>query len=114
MAEQIVWKVTRMDGSHCFFGHHGLARAAARGTGTVEEVRIKHAVLSVVGREEPAFETERTTTIEAAGHRLALELECLLLDTKDLPTVSRWWDTGMEALVAWQALHEYNGPRLGD
>jgi hypothetical protein len=114
MAEQIVWKVTFMDGSHCFFGHHGLAIASARGTGTVEEVRIKHAVLSVAGREETGFEHERTADLEAAGHRLAIELECLLLDTKDLPTVSRWWDTGMEALVAWQALHEYNGPRLCD
>lgn len=112
MAEQIVWKVTRMDGSHCFFGHHGLAIASARGTGTVEEVRIKHAVLSVVERENT--EDGRAADLEAAGHRLAMELECLLLDTKDLPTVSRWWDTGMEALADWQALHEYNGPRLGD
>lgn len=51
---------------------------------------------------------------EAAGHRLALELECLLLDTKDLPTVSRWWESGMKALEEWQRLFPYNGPRLGD
>lgn len=49
-----------------------------------------------------------------AAHRLALELECLLMDTKDLPTVSRWWDTGMQALEEWQKLFPYNGPRLGD
>ena len=61
----------------------------------------------------PAF-LLREADLESAGHRLALELECLLMDTKDLPTVSRWWETGMEALAAWQALHEYNGPRLGD
>lgn len=111
MAEQVVWKVTRLDGSQCFFGHHGLAIASARGTGTVEEVRIKHAVLSVVGAETKG---DRESDLESAGHRLALGLECLLMDTKDLPTVSRWWDTGMEALAAWQALHEYNGPRLSD
>ena len=114
MAEQIVWKVTRLDGSHCFFGHHGLAIASARGTGTVEEVRITHAMLSVVGREGATPVDGREADLEAAGHRLAMELECLLLDTKDLPTVSRWWDTGMEALAAWQAMYEYNGPRLGD
>ena len=56
----------------------------------------------------------RAETLEAAGHRLALELECLLLDTKDLPIVSKWWDSGMQALEEWSALHEYNGPRLGD
>jgi len=53
-------------------------------------------------------------TLEAAGHRLALELECLLLDTKDLPTVSRWWASGMDALEEWQKLFPHNGPRLGD
>lgn len=52
--------------------------------------------------------------MEAAGHRLALELECLLLDTKDLPTVSRWWDSGMQALEEWQRMFPYNWPSLGD
>jgi hypothetical protein len=51
---------------------------------------------------------------EAAGHRLALELECLLLDCKDNVVVSRWMDTACEALDAWQRLFPYNGPRLGD
>lgn len=58
--------------------------------------------------------TQRLPDVEAAGHRLALELECLLLDTKDLPTVSRWWDSGMQALEEWQRMFPYNGPRLGD
>jgi len=59
------------------------------------------------------LERERDTAW-AQAHRLALELECLLLDTKDLPTVSRWWASGMEALDEWQKLFPYNGPRLGD
>lgn len=37
----------------------------------------------------------------AICHRLALELECLLLDTKDLAPVSRWWDSAMAALDGW-------------
>lgn len=53
-------------------------------------------------------------TLEAAGHRLALELECLLLDCKDNVVVSRWMDTACEALDAWRNLFPYNGPRLGD
>lgn len=61
-----------------------------------------------------AREIEKNQDRIAAGHRLALELECLLMDTKDMPTVSRWWDSGMEALDAWQKLFPYNGPRLGD
>ena len=50
-------------------------------------------------------EQKRANDLEAAGHRLALELECLLMDTKDLPTVSKWWDSAHEALEAWRALH---------
>lgn len=61
-----------------------------------------------------AREIEKNQDRIAVGHRLALELECLLLDTKDLPTVSRWWASGMEALEEWQRLFPYNGPRLGD
>lgn len=57
--------------------------------------------------------TQRLLDVEAAGHRLALELECMLLDTKDLPTVSRWWESGMQALEEWQRMFPYNGPRLG-
>ena len=37
-----------------------------------------------------------------AAHRLALELECLLLDTKDTAAVSKWWDSGHEALEQWR------------
>ena len=61
-----------------------------------------------------AREIEKNQDRIAAGHRLALELECLLLDTKDLPTVNRWRESGMEALDAWQKLFPYSGPRLGD
>jgi len=56
---------------------------------------------------------ERAATLEACGHKTALDLECLLIDTKDLPTVSRWWDSGMASIEAWRKLFEYNGPRLG-
>ena len=40
------------------------------------------------------------------AHRLALELECLLLDAKDNAVVSKWWDSGMEALEQWRSFRE--------
>lgn len=41
-------------------------------------------------------------TLLAQGHRLALELECLLLDTKDTAAVSKWWDSAQDALQDWR------------
>ena len=43
----------------------------------------------------------RIDDLLATCHRLALELECLLLDTKDSASVSRWWDSAMAALDGW-------------
>lgn len=37
-----------------------------------------------------------------AAHRLALELECLLLSCKDMAAVSKWWDSAHEALEQWR------------
>ena len=45
---------------------------------------------------------EENETVWAQAHRLALELECLLLDTKDTAIVSKWWDSGMAALDEYQ------------
>ena len=50
-----------------------------------------------------ALKTENETAW-AQAHRLALELECLLLDTKDNAIVSKWWDSGMAALDEYQQL----------
>lgn len=36
------------------------------------------------------------------GARLALELECLLMDTRNDATKSRWWDSAHEALEQWR------------
>jgi len=36
------------------------------------------------------------------GSRLALELECLLMDTRDAAVQSRWWDSAHEALEQWR------------
>ena len=71
--------------------------------------------LEVLEREHQEFferwheERRKRETLEVAirdifpaAHRLALELECLLLDTKDTAAVSKWWDSGLEALEQWR------------
>lgn len=57
-----------------------LARAQKRGDELVESMR----------------------DIFPSAHRLALEFECLLLDTKDMAIVTKWWDSANEALEQWR------------
>ena len=45
-----------------------------------------------------AEQTDSAETAWSIAGRLALELECLLLDTKDTAIVSKWWGTAHEAL----------------
>ena len=49
-------------------------------------------------RAELAALKAENETAWAQAHRLSLELECLLRDTKDNATVSKRWDSGMAAL----------------
>ena len=94
----------------CVPSLHGAKRATPHEQ-LIDELR--DSTVPKTEREHAAArEIEKNQDRIAAGHRLALELGCLLLDTKDLPTVSRWWASGMEALDAWQKLFPYNGPRL--
>lgn len=53
-------------------------------------------------REDNKRLEEESQTAWAQAHRLALELECLLLDTKDTAIMSKWWDSGMAALSEYQ------------
>lgn len=41
---------------------------------------------------------------EPDAKRLALELECLLLDCRDMAAVSKWWDSAHEALEQHRAM----------
>jgi len=49
-----------------------------------------------------SFCKQELHNLMSVAGRMALELECLLLDTKDLSVVSKWWDTGMESLQAYR------------
>jgi hypothetical protein len=61
---------------------------------------IPHAVV-IASDKLKALDAE--ARIAAHAKRLALELECLLLDTEDTAVVSKWWDSANEALAAYQA-----------
>lgn len=41
----------------------------------------------------------------SAGSRLSLELQCLLLECRDMSAVSKWFDPALEAVDAWNAAH---------
>lgn len=54
----------------------------------------------------------RLDDLESAGHRMALDLECLLMDCKDTAVTAKWFDSGMNSVSEWRDLFEYSGPRL--
>ncbi|NBS69539.1 hypothetical protein EBT31_11595 [bacterium] len=45
----------------------------------------------------------RDEIIASHAKRLALELECLLLSTRDTAAKTKWWDSAHEALTQYQA-----------
>ncbi len=57
----------------------------------------KRRVMCRVCSETPAA-PDQWTDADSDAARLALELECLLLDTKDTAIVSKWWDSAHDAL----------------
>jgi len=52
--------------------------------------------------------------IYSVAGRLALELECLLIDTKDLSVVSKWWDSAHDALEQWRSIKDAAPVRTKD
>lgn len=53
-------------------------------------------------REKVDYLADGMRDVFQSANRLALELECLLLDTKDTAAVSKWWDSANEALEQWR------------
>ena len=58
-------------------------------------------------RQQLTAAQDDASTAWAQAHRLALELECLIMDTKDNAVVSKWWDS------AFEAIEEYNKLKPG-
>ena len=55
-------------------------------------------------RQQLAEAQADSSTAWAQAHRLALELECLIMDTKDNAVVSKWWDSAFEAMEEYHKL----------
>ena len=77
--------------------HRALFAEMVKKTGSHQSVldRMLQELTEVINQRDTAW---------AQAHRLALELECLIMDTKDNAIVSKWWDSGMEALSEYQEL----------
>ena len=77
--------------------------------------RMKHLRLEVLEREHGEFferwhaERRKREAMDVAmrdvfpvAHRMALELECLLLSCTDTAAQAKWWDSAHEALEQWR------------
>lgn len=92
-----------------WYDSHGNAKDIHRFSGTIVESVNGNVPLGgsqvVYDCSEPIRMDweKRNADAEIASHakRLALELECLLLSTKDTAAVTKWWDTAHEALQAY-------------
>ena len=58
-----------------------------------ENIKLRNTVDSLADGMRDAF---------PAAHRLALELECLLLACTDTCATAKWWESANEALEQWQ------------
>lgn len=102
MAEQIVWRVTLQDGSTCHFGEYGPAKAYARKTGVVEELRIKHAELSVVG-------APTKYEIAARLRKLADEMDEIAVTMDYYGGFAEWSRHGREIAGAGEIARQWAG-----
>lgn len=66
--------------------------------------------LNMVQEQEPVAFAD----LYSVAGKLALELECLLLDTKDLSVVSKWWDSAHDALEQWRLIKDTAPVRTKD
>lgn len=73
---------------------------------SAEMVEINPVVLDQIGRQQEEITElrQQLDTAWAQAHRLALELECLIMDTKDNAIVSKWWDSAFEAMEEYHKL----------
>ena len=67
---------------------------------------VKHYVAlqteNVKLRAQCQYMTDGMRDVFPAAHRLALELECMLLSCTDTAATAKWWDSAHEALEQWR------------
>ncbi|MBU0752379.1 MAG: hypothetical protein KJ787_13985 [Gammaproteobacteria bacterium] len=60
-------------------------------------------------RETVDYLADGMRDVFPVAHRLALELECMLLSSKETAAVSKWWDSAHEALEQWREFCREDG-----
>lgn len=70
----------------------------------VENVKLREKVDSLADGMRDVF---------PAAHRLALELECLLLSCTDTVATAKWWDSAHEALEQWREFCREDAEEVG-
>jgi hypothetical protein len=82
------------------------AEDSARTTRGNMEALVQHYIAlqteNVKLRAQCQYMTEGMRDVFPQAHRLALELECLLLSCTDTAATANWWDSANEALEQWR------------
>ena len=70
-------------------------------------MRLMYAIAAAINAMPPYPELERlraeNEALRSMAHRLALDLECLLLST-DNPAATKWWAEAHATLESWRAM----------
>lgn len=66
-----------------------------------ENKRLRESLEGIV-QAQCQIMTEGMCDAVPVAHRLALELECLLLSCTDTAATAKWWDSAHEALDQWR------------
>ena len=114
----VVWKATSLTGDTAHFGERSAAKAWAR-SGTVEPVPLKHLRLAPLGTDcgpecrQCGMLCQRGRQIdEQFAHRLAIDLECLLIDTERNRSAAE--KTLTEYRSAWDAINPGPATYMGE
>lgn len=116
--DNIVWKATNLTGDTAHFGVRGAAQAWAR-SGTVEPVMLKHLRIVQPGSDcgpecrQCGMLCKRGRHIdEQFAHRLALDLECMLIDPNRNSAAAE--KTLAEYRSAWDAVNPGPATSMGE
>ena len=67
-----------------------------------EKILLNNQLADYLGEAEEQLAAAQKSDAYPQAHRLALELECLLLSCTDTAATAKWWDSAHEALEQWR------------
>jgi hypothetical protein len=92
-------------GDVCCRGSDGDRTIIAEALGELAELGHEFGVehrLYLQCKHDLASANDAMRDVFPVAHTLAHVLACLLMDTKDMATVSKWWDSAQEAIEQWR------------